>query len=227
MSGDRYSKGTAFAVCGQAAVSAKYVLPACPMTSAGPKPGKSARSAERGAEMLEFALIFSMLIALLLGIVAFARAYNIYETITRAAREGARMAVLPSAWDGGSGGTYLDSCLASDSCSCSSQPANCNIYVQYIQPALQASSLNPRACSGTSDSNCVANYTEQENWLDPSGSPDNQCGVIISFQYPYTLGIPFLPNLNASPLKIGTRAQMGLGAQAGGGSPTCGGHALP
>ena len=182
---------------------------------------------ERGAEMLEFALILTALIMLLLGIVAFTRAYNIYETITRAAREGARMAVLPSAWDGGSGGTYIDSCLANNSCSCTSQPSNCNIFADYIAPALQASSLSTRACSGASDSNCVANYTEEENWLDPSNSPDNQCGVIISFQYPYILAIPFLPNLSGAPLQLGARVQMTLQAQPGGSNPTCGGNSLP
>jgi TadE-like protein len=221
------SNGEHCAVSEPGATAAKHVHLAPAMTSATAKSGKSERDGERGAEMLEFALIFAVLITLMLGIVAFSRAYNIYETITRGAREGARMAVLPSAWDGGSGGTYLDTCLASDACSCTSQPSNCNVYVQYILPALQASSLNPRACSGTSDSNCVANYAEQENWLDPSGSPDNQCGVIISFQYPYTLGIPFLPELNAAPLKIGTRVQMQLEPQPGGASPTCGGHSLP
>src|SRR5258708_34567542 len=58
---------------------------------------------ERGAELVEMAFALPILLTLLLGIIWFARAYNIYETMTRAAREGARVAAGPacSACSGG------------------------------------------------------------------------------------------------------------------------------
>src|SRR5258708_29505649 len=54
------------------------------------------RRGEHGAELVEMAFVLPLLLTLLIGIFWAARAYNIYETITRAAREGARVAVAPS-----------------------------------------------------------------------------------------------------------------------------------
>ena len=44
--------------------------------------------------MVEFALVVPIFLFLLMGIVEFARAWNIYEVLTDAAREGARNAVV-------------------------------------------------------------------------------------------------------------------------------------
>src|SRR5215470_15150057 len=48
---------------------------------------------ERGVELVEFAFILPLLLTLLIGIFWVGRAYNVYQTITRAAREGAQTAV--------------------------------------------------------------------------------------------------------------------------------------
>lgn len=53
----------------------------------------SARS-ERGQALVEFAIVLPMLLLLLLGIVDFARAWNVFEVLTDAARAGARVAVV-------------------------------------------------------------------------------------------------------------------------------------
>src|SRR5580692_9349692 len=50
----------------------------------------------QAAELVEFAFVLPLLLTLLIGIFWFARAYNVYETIVRAAREGARAAVTPT-----------------------------------------------------------------------------------------------------------------------------------
>lgn len=50
---------------------------------------------ERGAELIEFALIFPLLLLVMLGIVDFGFMFQRYEVLTNAAREGARIAVLP------------------------------------------------------------------------------------------------------------------------------------
>jgi len=50
---------------------------------------------ERGAELIEFALVLPLLLLLVLGIVDFAFMFQRLEVITNAAREGARIAVLP------------------------------------------------------------------------------------------------------------------------------------
>jgi Flp pilus assembly protein TadG len=50
---------------------------------------------QRGAELIEFALIFPLLLLVLLGIIDFGFLFQRYEILTNATREGARMAVLP------------------------------------------------------------------------------------------------------------------------------------
>lgn len=55
---------------------------------------RGAARSERGQSLVEFALVLPLLLLLLLGIVDFARAWNVFEVLTDAAREGARVAVV-------------------------------------------------------------------------------------------------------------------------------------
>src|SRR5687768_1788226 len=50
---------------------------------------------ERGQALIEFALIFPLLLLVMLGIVDFGFLFQRYEVLTNATREGARIAVLP------------------------------------------------------------------------------------------------------------------------------------
>jgi Flp pilus assembly protein TadG len=50
---------------------------------------------ERGAELIEFALVFPLLLFVVLGIIDFGFVFQQMEVVTNAAREGARIAVLP------------------------------------------------------------------------------------------------------------------------------------
>jgi Flp pilus assembly protein TadG len=54
---------------------------------------------ETGAELIEFALVFPLLLMTVLGIVDFGFLFQRYEVLTNAAREGARVAVLPGYTD--------------------------------------------------------------------------------------------------------------------------------
>ena len=53
------------------------------------------RGNERGAELIEFALVLPLLLAMFAGIVDFGRMFQRLEVTTNAAREGARLASLP------------------------------------------------------------------------------------------------------------------------------------
>lgn len=57
-------------------------------------PRQSFRS-ERGAELIEFAIVVPILLLLISGIVDFGMMFRTYEAVTNAAREGARVGVLP------------------------------------------------------------------------------------------------------------------------------------
>ena len=53
------------------------------------------RKGERGAELIEFALVFPLLLMVVLGCADFAFVFQRNEVVTNAAREGARVATLP------------------------------------------------------------------------------------------------------------------------------------
>jgi Flp pilus assembly protein TadG len=57
-------------------------------------------SSERGAAIIETALTLPLLLLVCIGIFEFGRAYQTWAVLTNAAREGARVAVLPSAVTG-------------------------------------------------------------------------------------------------------------------------------
>lgn len=168
-------------------------------------------TSDRGSELTEFAFVLTTLAALLFGIISFARAYNVYQTITRAAREGARVAALPS--------SVYDGDAFVDGTTSYTKPTS-PIFANYIAPALKAANLNANACPGTGATDCIADYSEQIGWLAPSGTTDNQCGVSISFDYPYPLAIPFLGQ-NFGTLNLRTSVQMRREDQPPPGSTTC------
>jgi TadE-like protein len=159
-----------------------------------PRPARAGRALrigtnDSGAELLEFALVFPILLSLLVGIVWIGRAYNIYSTITRAAREGARYAVLPSSV--AAGNAPADAL----SNSCATQTST---YTNYVLPALAADSLDAKSVRG---------YCQKTDWLGTTYP--KQCGVIVSFSYRVQLSIPFT-TLNATTIDIPARAQMRL-----------------
>lgn len=146
-------------------------------------------AADLGAEVFEFAIIVPVLLTLLVGIIWIGRAYNVYETITRAAREGARYAVLPNSV--AAGNTFPDNLTPS----CSS---NTNTFNNHIVPVLISDNLDPSQ---------VKDYCQMTQWLENT-SP-KQCGVSISFSYPVHMAIPFT-SLNMTTFNIRTQAQMRL-----------------
>lgn len=77
------------------------------------KRGKS----ERGAALLEVALTLPLMLLVAVGIFEFGRAYQTWQVLTNAAREGARIAVLPGTDDASVRArvqTYLDAGMLSD-----------------------------------------------------------------------------------------------------------------
>jgi Flp pilus assembly protein TadG len=63
---------------------------------------------ERGATILETALVLPILFAVIFGILEFGRAYNMFQTVTNAAREGARYSVAPYAAGTANAGSLPD-----------------------------------------------------------------------------------------------------------------------
>jgi Flp pilus assembly protein TadG len=58
----------------------------------------SGRLNRKGQALVEFALVLPLVLLLVVGMLEFARAWNLHQTMTDAVREGARRAVLADGW---------------------------------------------------------------------------------------------------------------------------------
>ena len=155
-----------------------------------------------GAEIAEAALVLPLVFMLLLGIVWFGRAFNIYSTITQAAQQGAITAARASC------------------ATCENKfPTNAEVHTA-IYAVMRASSLDPAqiptnsnppnpmscvnppvACTGTDITIC------RQVLLNPAaGIQPAQCGTIVSFEYPFQFYLPFT-SLNMQKIKLSAQAQ--------------------
>ncbi len=145
-------------------------------------PGRLVTDA-RGAEILEAAIVLPILLTLLIGTVWMGRAYNVYETMTRAAREGARFAVAPSC------------------ATCGNAPPTDSEVTGVIKAALSAANMDP---ANVNPAITIAR-NQVLNLADP---PSVQVsGVVITFGYPFQFVVPFT-SLNLSTITISTSVRM-------------------
>ena len=175
--------------------------------------GLQNRSQQTGAELVEFGLILPLLLMLLLGMFWMARAYNVYQTITRAAREGARYAVLPSC--ASCGNTMVDTystlgTIASPACL--ANPTN--VLTNYVLPSLHASSLgDPTSGTQVPGGSYCQEAIVMNTATTKTDSTVQQCGVQVNITYPLPITIPFTP-LKAATLNISTEVQMRMENQS-------------
>lgn len=164
---------------------------------------------DRASEIAEAALVLPLVFMLLLGIIWFGRAFNIYSTITYAAREGARVAVV------GTG----PSCAT-----CGSTPPTASEVYTRVSQVLQASHIDPTqiksyppnplpslgTCSGsaaTNASNHVTVYSNVQVNAPTAPTVPPACGVVVSFEYPFSFYFPFA-SLNKQQVLLKAVAQM-------------------
>jgi Flp pilus assembly protein TadG len=122
-------------------------------------------SDEKGAELVETSLVILLFILMMLGVFEFGRAYNVYQNITNAAREGARFAVAPQR---GGGLSY---------------PTTDQVR------AVVVSFLNSANLSDPGSTNLQVLPNQSLGGVDPcnpavSGSP---CGTRVSLTYPFSI----------------------------------------
>ena len=136
----------------------------------------------QAAEMVEMALVIPALLALLIGIFWAGRAYNIYETITRAAREGARVAVAPS-------------------CStCGDAFPTSSTVKTAVTNSLAASGM---ATSGTG----ITVNVQQHQQLNLDSDNPSALWTVVTVTYPFQFVLPFT-SVNASTVSMTTTAEM-------------------
>ncbi len=168
-----------------------------------------------GAEIAEAALVLPLVFMLLLGIVWFGRAFNIYSTIQQAAQQGAITAARASC------------------ATCGNAPGAITTVDGVITAVMQASNLDPsqiqlpqtlpncatgQPCSpcpsppwppalSTGPCSSTANiYVCQSVQLNPAATQPTQCGAVVSFQYPFQFYLPFT-SLNLQKIVLSAQAQ--------------------
>jgi Flp pilus assembly protein TadG len=159
-----------------------------------------------GAEIAEAALVLPLVFMLLLGIVWFGRAFNIYSTIQQAAQQGAIVA-------------------ARSSCAtCGNAPATATAVDNAVSTVMQASNLDPTQIKASASpglpacpsppappgGKCTATsaiWVCSNVWLNSTfATQPAQCGSVVSFQYPFQFYLPFT-SLNLQPIVLSAQAQ--------------------
>lgn len=169
---------------------------------------KTIRSSS-GSQIAEAAIVFPLLFTFFIGIFWFGRAFNIYATITHAAREGARAGVAQSCGTCPTPNTHQtpdaiagivsQALLASKVDPNGVVPLTVNSFVSCnsTSPACQKPAGNPKIC---------VYYDVQLN-DPPANYPPAACGVVVAFYYPYTFWLPFT-SLNQTTVNIPVNVQM-------------------
>ena len=174
---------------------------------------------DSGAELVEAAFVLPLFLILVLGIVWLGRAYNVYETITRAAREGARYAVLPSCATCNPGANQMMETYTAAGTTSSPACISGTTYefTNYVTPSLVAAHLDPN------NKVVQQTYCQQAVVMNPtSDTSSQQCGIEVSFKYPLQLAIPFT-SLNALTINIPANVTMRMENQPvdSSGQPAC------
>jgi coenzyme F420-reducing hydrogenase gamma subunit len=112
-----------------------------------------------GAEIAEAAVVLPLLFMLLFGIMWFARAFNIYTTVNRAARQGALVA-------------------AANNCATCGNIPRTSAYIQnsVVNPILLASHLDPGQ---------VQNFNVQRDVILDPGFPIIEHKTVVTLDYPF------------------------------------------
>ncbi len=158
-----------------------------------------------GAEIAEAALVLPLVFMLLLGIVWFGRAFNIYSTIQQAAQQGAITA-------------------ARSSCAtCGNAQASDSAVTGVVEAVMKSSNLDtsqiianppsaPNLCGSpyqaglctTKPDNVTICRNVQLN--PPATTQPVQCGTAVMFQYPFTFNFPGT-SLNMQKVILSAQAQ--------------------
>ena len=170
---------------------------------------------ETGVEILEVALVLPIVFMLLLGIVWFGRAFNIYSTITQAAQQGAITAARPTCATCGTPLTDAQVAAQVD------VVVSGVIQSSHLDPLQILANPNPTPplCTapaqlplGEPPGQCTTtthNITVCRSAIlnPPAGStPPDQCGAVVSFQYPFQSNLPFT-SLNLQRIILTAQAQ--------------------
>jgi Flp pilus assembly protein TadG len=148
-----------------------------------PTPALGKVKGEAGSNLIEYALIFMVLMSLLLGIVDFSRALYTYHFLSNAAREATRWAAVNGA-----------TCASDNSCAASASVADIQNFVANITPpGVDPSKLDTDPSWPGTGATC------------PGGGNNPGCPVKVQVSYPFTFVVPFI---STAPLTLSSSSEM-------------------
>jgi len=167
-----------------------------------------------GAEIAEAALVLPLVFLFLLGIVWFGRAFNIYSTITQAAQQGAVTAARPVCAT-----CPQPACQWNNTnfpCDATVETAVLNVMAassldkglimsNSVSPPFCTAQLMPAGACSTTTNNITVCRSVLLNPPAGGGAPQ-QCGTIVTFQYPFQFYLPFT-SLNMQKVILTAQAQ--------------------
>jgi hypothetical protein len=162
-----------------------------------------------GAEIAEAALVLPLVFMLLLGIVWFGRAFNIYSTITQAAQQGAITAAR-DACATCTGGNAVPDPAAVDGAVVAVLEASSLETGQIKQWEANKPTPGVVSCPAPAPTP-LCTVTTHHIWvcssvLLNSSTQPAQCGAMVSFQYPFQFYLPFT-SLNMQRIILSAQAQ--------------------
>ncbi len=163
-------------------------------------------SKTEGAEIAEAALVLPLVFMVLLGIVWFGRAFNIYSTIQQAAQQGAITAARSGCATCATG--FPDDTTVDATITGLMQASNLDPnQIKLLNPGLLA--CPPPAPPGGGCTAKIDKITICRNvQLNPSAdlSQPPLCGSVVSFRYPFQFYLPFT-SLNNQQILLSAQAQ--------------------
>jgi len=161
-----------------------------------------------GAEIAEAALVLPIAFLIMLGIYWFGLAFNIYGTITHAAQEGARVAVVNTCATCGNAGALAANITATVGQALTASHLDINKTDYGTVTALQCGTGTAATCTDVAGPPKVRYCQNIQLVASPptaSGAP--ACGVAVAFTYPYQMVLPFT-SLNNQALTLNANVQM-------------------
>jgi Flp pilus assembly protein TadG len=166
------------------------------------------RSTE-AAEIAEAALVLPLVLMFLLGIVWFGRAFNIYCTIQQAAQQGALAAARPTCATTcgnafASGPSYTAVINAVNSVMNASHVDPGQITANPVAGCSTASNIT--ICQQVELNSTTTPLTTCPSLTQPTPTPSQVCGVLVTFQYRYKSFFPGT-SLNLTQITLTAQAQ--------------------
>jgi len=167
---------------------------------------------DHGAEIAEAALVLPLVFMFILGIVWFGRAFNIYSTIQQAAQQGALAAARPTCATCGSatpfgGGAAVDAAVAAVMNASSINPSQIVNPGTATAPCTNSPSYNITVCQQVVLSSTPPLTSPLTSCgSPPQPSPTQFCGMLVTFQYPFSFYLPFT-SVNLTSINLRAQAQ--------------------